>query len=350
MLDLTIVRGPLQPAENEEILAEVNRLTDSRIALNQFCRWVQDSPDGPAFHALLHSGRRIVGHFSLIPLRANFQGRPVPVARTEYFFVHENFRSEKVRGFPGSFLSPAILLLDQLYRHCQENGWGPFLVSAAEDILPFHQMVGCEPVDFALHECLFVLRPFQAARRTPNLTWEQRASLLAIGLTQSICWNAVRPFLRNGHSIGTVPLHQAPIAVEKTGIVLFQDEPSRLWRFPESEYVCFADRGSPASYVIAKNGEEDRYLRVCQWQLRSPELTMHFVGALLCHAQKTGVPGVRWSLFESGEDSAAVLRTLRRLGFLCAPRVRKLLVHSDQPTFLNSSMWRLSDSLFCFDL
>jgi hypothetical protein len=350
MLDLSIVRGPLQPAENEEILAEVNRLTDSRIALDQFCRWVQDSPDGPAFHALLRSGRRIVGHFSLIPLRANFQGRPVPVARTEYFFVHEDFRSEKVRGFTGSFLSPAILLLEQLYRHCQENGWGPFLVSAAEDILPFHQIVGCEPVDFALHECLFVLRPFQAARRTPNLASKQRAGLLAMGLTQSTCWNAVRPFLRNGNSIGTVPLRQAPIPEERTAIALFQDEPSRAWRFPESEYVCFADHGSPASYVIAKNGEEDRYLRVCQWQLRSPELAVHFVGALLRHAQRTGVPGVRWSLFESGEDSAAILRALRRLGFLCAPRVRKLLVRSDQPSFLDSSMWRLSDSLFCFDL
>ena len=350
MLDLTIVRGPLQPAENEEILAEVNRLTNSRIALNQFCRWVQDSPDGPASHALLLSGSRIVGHFCLIPLRANLQGRPVPVARTEYFFVHEDFRSEKVRGFPGSFLSPAILLLEQLYRHCQDNGWGPFLVSAAEDILPFHQIVGCEPVDFALHECLFVLRPFQAARGTPNLVWKQRAALLTIGLGQSSCWNVVRQFLPNGNSIGTVPLHQAPIAEETAAIVLFQDAASRAWRFPESEYVCFANHGSPASYVIAKNGEEDRYLRVCQWQLRSPELAMHFAGALLRHARKTGVPGVRWSLFEGGEDSAEVLRTLRRLGFLCVPRVRKLLVHSDQPSFLNSSMWRLSDSLFCFDL
>jgi hypothetical protein len=350
MLDLTIVQGPLAPAENEEILGEVNRLTNSRIHLKQFCRWVQDSPEGPAFHALLHAGRRIVGHFSLIPLHANARGERIPVARTEYFFVHEDYRSEKVAGFQDSFLSPAILLLDELYRHCHAHGWGPFLASAADDILPFHELVGCRPVDFTLHECVFVLRPLEAARRTPNLNRTRRAALFSAGLAQSSAWNMLRSF-SPGVDIRAIPLHETPAGARNGGITLFQDRASREWRYPESEYACFSDASCPSSaFLIAKQGSPERYLRVCDWRLCSSNQVPRFIAALLRHAESTGVLGVRWSVYENGEDSGPLLQSLRRAGFVCAPRTRRLLVYSDRDQFLNPSTWRLSDSLFCFDL
>ena len=351
MLDLTIVQGPLTPAQNEEILREVNRLTNSRIHPKQFRRWVQDSPDGPAFHALLHAGKRIAGHFSLIPLHANAGGEQIPIARTEDFCVHEGHRSEIVSGFQDSFLSPAILLLDELYRHCHAHGWGPFLASAAEDILPFHELVGCRPVDFALHECVFVLKPLQAARQTPNLNHARRAALFSAGLAQSSVWSMLRPFSPGTASIRAIPLEQAPASARKGGITLFQDRASRKWRYPESEYACFSDASCPSSaFLIVKQGSPERYLRVCEWQLCPSNQAPRFIAALLRHAESTGVLGVRWSVYENGEDSAPLLQSLRRAGFVCVPRKRRLMVYSDRDQFLNPSTWRLSDSLFCFDL
>jgi len=350
MLDLTIVRGPLQSHQNEEILREVNRLTNSHIELKDFCRWVQDSPDGPAFHALLNSGQRIVGHFSLIPLRASLNGEQIPAARTEYFFVHEEFRREKVRGFEGSFFPPAILLLDQLYRHCRSSGWGPFLVSAGEEILPFHELVGCRPMEIALHECLFVLRSWQAARRTPNIGQAQRAGLLGIGMAQSSVWTVVASAFARWRSIKCIPVDQVPVPGEVAGVELFQDQPSRVWRYPEPDYLVFCCASNPSSYVIAKNGSEDRYLRVCQWCLGSSDLASSFIHALLRHAQLSGALGVRWSVYENGEKTEELLRTLRNHGFLSAARVRRLLLYAGDGVFCNSSTWRLSDSLFCFDL
>lgn len=350
MLDLTILRGPLQPPQNEEILREVNRLTNSRIALMEFCRWMQDGPDGPAFHAILHSDQRIVGHFSLMPLRASFGARSIPVARTEYFFVHEDFRADKVRGFEDSFLSPAIILLDRLYSHCHAYGWGPFLASAAEPIHPFHELAGCRPVGFPLHECLLALRPWQAARRTPNLKQAPRAGLFGISLLQSTLWHAARPALPHKPRIKTLALDQVPFPTPTDGIELFRDRESLRWRYPAEDYICLSDASDPVNYVIAKNGSEDRYLRICQWQLHSIDAASRFIYSLVAHAQAQRSLGVRWSVFENGGKSSDLLWVLRKHAFLCTPRVRKLLIYSEDPMFLDSSIWKLSDSLFCFDL
>ncbi len=71
MLNLRIVRGPLQEHENEAILSEYNRLAKAVIPMNEFVHWVQKTPLGPAWHALLETDeKRIVGHTSLIPLAA----------------------------------------------------------------------------------------------------------------------------------------------------------------------------------------------------------------------------------------------------------------------------------------
>src|SRR5271154_3809705 len=139
MLNLRIVQGPLAPSEEEVILREFNRLTKSAIPMDDFRRWIRDSPSGPAWHALLESDQGgIVGHFSLIPLQARRREKTICAARTEYFFVHEKFRSEKVRGFENSVLPCGLLLLDRLYRTCREQGWNPSLASASDEIQPFH--------------------------------------------------------------------------------------------------------------------------------------------------------------------------------------------------------------------
>ena len=352
MLNLSVVRGPLEEHRNKEILREFNRLTNSHVPIKDYCRWVENSPEGPAWHALLTTeNSRIAGHICLIPLRAEYEGKRLVVARTEYFFVHEDFRSEKVHGLENSFLSPAILLLDQLYRHCWEKGWGPFLVSAAKEIQPFHELVGCRAVDFPLHECLFLTRPWKAAKQTPNLNGVKRLALWAVGLVQGMAWQAARVALTlRSEAVSSRGVDEAPDAKNACGIVLFADQESLAWRYPAGSYVLLNDEKEPRSYAIAKMSSGGDYLRVCQWQLESVRSAGKLVRSLLLQAQSGGTAGVRWAVFADDDMAANLVHSLRKLGFLCAARVRRLLVYSEDPAFFDASKWRLSDSLFNFDL
>src|SRR5215467_10152412 len=111
MLKMRIVRAPLSDPENCTILSEYNRLTGGRIPLNEFLRWVTESPEGPAWHAILESDDgRMVGHTSVFPLRANRNMPRLIPAKSEYSFLHEDFRREKIRGFETAG-RPAFIIL-----------------------------------------------------------------------------------------------------------------------------------------------------------------------------------------------------------------------------------------------
>lgn len=267
MLNLRTVRGPLEAAEDESILADYNRLTSAPIPLGDFRHWVRDSPEGPVWHAILETDEgRIVGHFSLIPLRAQHDGNNLLAAKTEYFFVHEDFRPEKVRGFENSILSCAILVLSQLYQDCHASGWGPFLAAVNDQIEPFHRAVGCRPVVFKLSECLLILRPWKAAQRTPNLT-KQRMAILFVGIGQRLLWSIASNLASRSHGVGLTSVDSVCVHQKKDQIAFFEARASLIWRYPSEDYVTFASEGDPHQYVIAKHGSDERFLRVCQWEL-----------------------------------------------------------------------------------
>jgi hypothetical protein len=350
MLNLRIVRGPLQGAEEGSILREFNRLTNSAIAESEFRRWVRSSPDGPAWHAVLETDEsRIAGHFCLIPLRARYRGKQICAARTEYFFVHEDFRREKVRGIENSFLPCGLLLLEHLYRHCSEQGWGPLIVSASEQIQPFHEIVGCRPADFGLTECLLILRPWDAARRTPNLTAKQRMGLLLVGLAQQVLWSipGIIPLKSRGvkcASVASVCVHPR---TDRTAF--FEDMDSLCWRYPDAEYITIVSEDDPHQYVIAKHGSNERYLRVCQWHLEESGNPVPFIAALIDRARQEKALGIRWSLY-GDQQRSVILNAMRKLGFLRAPRNRRLLFYTSEDAFLNPEQWDIADSFFSFDL
>jgi hypothetical protein len=350
MLDLRIVRGPLEGAEEAVIQREFSRLTCSAPAEGDFRRWVRDSPDGPAWHAVLETdASKIVGHFCLIPLRVRYRGKQICAARTEYFFVHEDFRRERVRGFENSFMSCGLLLLDRLYRNCSEQGWGPLIVSASEEIRPFHEAVGCRPVDFGLTECLLILKPWDAARRTPNLTTKQRIALFSVGVAQKVMWSMPRIVPLKSRGVKFASAASVCVHPKKDQLAFFEDKDSLCWRYPDEEYVTIVGEDDPHQYVIAKQGSNARYIRVCQWNMEGDCNPIPFVAALIKRAKQENALGVRWSLYGE-QQQAAMLKVLRKLGFLCVPRNRRLLFYTSEDVLLNAQKWYMADSLFSFDL
>jgi len=350
MLSLRIVRGPLEPREEEAIVREFNRLTKSQVPIDRFRRWVRSGPDGPAWHALLEAdGAGIVGHFCLIPLRTEHDGTQLVAARTEYFFVHENFRKEKVRGFENSFLSCAILLLGQLYENCRDFGWGPFLASASEEIQPYHRLAGCRPAEFRIKECLLILRPWEAAVRTPNLSGWQRVGVFLTGLAQRMFWYAVMPWTKS-NGVSSASIGDVNIRPQPGQMSFFQDHDSLEWRYPEDEYAALLANSASGDYLIVKRGSKDRYLRVCQWSLETADVASPLLLTLIRMAADEGSLGVRWAVYGQEGPAASLVNVLQRRGFLCVNRGRTVLFNTKEGGFVVPSLWNMSDSFFSFDL
>jgi len=350
MLEMRIERAPLKETENRAILDEYNRLTSAGIPLEEFVHWNSNNPAGKTWHAILQTvDGRIVGHTSVFPLRTPFESGGLTPSKSEYSFLHEDFRKEKIKGREKSGKPAFIILLDELFQHCYRQGWGPIFASTNEKNQVFTRKVGLRPLEFPLWECLLALKPAQASRTTPNLTKWQRTGMFYAGVGQKLLWSLKSPFVAGENGIGLAPLDSNGLPVETTRLSFFNDIESLQWRYLEGQYVRFTAEGSAGDYVIAKKGSPSRFLRVCQWRLESVDRLSRFVTALIRQAERDCALGVRWAVYDVETHSAELLKRLRHAGFMCARRTRIVMVHKKDERYLDPSLWKMNDSLFSFD-
>jgi hypothetical protein len=347
---MRIVQSPLSEAENRTVLGEYNRLTGAGIPMSEFLHWVQDGPGGPAWHALLYTEEgRVIGHTSVLPVTAQQGDTRLMAAMSEYSFLHEDFRKHKIQGYESVSRPPFIIILDQLFSHCLNQGWRPLFASTNEKNQVFTRKVGLRPLEFPLTECLLVLRPTGAARHTPNISNKQRSALFAAGLAQKSLWAIASHIPNQQNGIHALPIGTAAIVPEPQRISFYEEPAVARWRYIAEQYVHYQVREDPNAYVVAKRGREDRYIRVCQYRLNSAAPVASLARTMIGQAKRENAIGVRWAVYDDGGLSAEIVGKLRRLGFLCAPRVRILMVHKDTPEYLQSTMWRMSDAHFTFD-
>jgi hypothetical protein len=284
----------------------------------------------------------------LFPFRTEYGGPQLIPAKSEYSFLHEDFRKEKIRGFENASRAAFIVLLDQLFQHCQRERWGPIFASTNEKNQAFTRRVGLQPAEFQVWECLFVLRPVNAARHTPNLSRQQRALLLGGGISQRALWTLARIGLAGVNGARPVGVSDEPLEREDNRLSFFEDAESLRWRYLDGQYLRFSMAAERGDYLIAKRGAPDRYLRVCQWKVQTAGSARSLIIALLREAASEKALGVRWAVYD-GETSEEITRQMRRLGFLCARRTRIVMVHKRDSEFLSPAMWNMNDSLFSFD-
>lgn len=349
MLDLRIVRSPLADSENRQILSEYNRLTKARIPLYEFEHWVQKSPAGPAWHAILQTAEgRIVGHTSLIPLKTSFAGEPLIPAKSEFSFVHEDFRSTKINGFEKGRIK-FLVIVNELFAHGIKQGWGPYFVSTAEANHPLSRRVGCKTAEFPLVECLLIRNAAGAARETPNLSARQRAGLFAVGFGHKLAWTGNRLFANGNGNVKSVPVSSRKVFPITDRLSFFEDAASLRWRYFDDQYTRFCFMDSPDDYVIVKRGELDRFARIVQWRIQRRDSASTLVSRLLQFVEQDKALGIRWAVYHSDPLAMDLVRLLRRRGFLCVPRVRTLMLHSLNPVYGEAASWNVNDSLVSFD-
>jgi len=349
MLDLRIVRSPMSDSENRQILSEYNRLTKARIPLAEFEHWVQKSPAGPAWHAILQTAAgRIVGHTSLIPLKTSYSAAELIPAKSEFSFVHEDFRSAKINGFEKGRIK-FLVIVNELFSHCIKEGWGPYFVSTAEANHPLSRRVGCKTAEFPLSECLLIRNARGAARETPNLSNKQRASLLAVALGHKFIWGGNKLFANGNGKVQWVNVGSGPVAPTADRLSFFEDAESIRWRYFEDQYLRFTFDGSSEDYAIVKRGEADRFARVVQWRLRRADRAGALVSTLIHQVERDRALGIRWAIYKNDPLAETLVSQLRRRGFLCVPRVRTLMLHSQKPEYAEAAAWNVNDSLVSFD-
>jgi len=349
LLNLRIVRGPLLPEENEAILSEYNmRIESPRISLQEFLHWIQDGPEGPAWHAILESDAQgIVGHQCYIPLRAKWLGRRVTAAKSEYTFLHEDYQTTKICGFEGIKRPTHIVAANQLVQRCQTEGWGPFLISTIPS-LRRRGFYGFIATDFPLWECLLVLRPIAAARETQNIRRWQKCGLLVSGTLQRTFWWPAALLPPRDALFRCSPINGLPPATCLRFLSFFEDQESLHWRYPTGDYERVAIGGQDSHYLIYKKGSASQYMRICQWSLDASELSLSRIAELIRIAQSDGAIGIRWAIYDLDEAAKTLVRRLRRFGFLCVPRSRTLQIKSDEKEFLSPANWNLTDAMFSF--
>lgn len=351
LMNMRVVRGPLDAWKNEIILRHYNRLAGTDIPLREYLRWVQDGPEGPAWHVLLEDDTsKIVGHSSVIPLRCRFGERQIVAGKSEYSFILEEYRSAKIRGFENLGKPRNAIMVHELFLRCQAEGLRPLLISTSSARQRTLGLVGCATASFPVSECLLTLRPWKAAKVTPNLQHWQKASLGLAGILQRSAWSLAAMFQQESREIHHVPVGQG-ISTEQNPATLgfFQDAVSAKWRYLEGQYEQLAIEGKKGEYVILKTGAADRYLRVCQWRLGPEQPTSKLIAKLIGLAKKQKALGVRWAVYGHEESARNFVRRLRGFGFLCAPRTRTLLIFSKEREFHSADAWDLTDAMFSFD-
>jgi hypothetical protein len=350
MLNLRIVRGPLEPEENEAILLEYNRLTKAVIPLEEFLHWVQKGPLGPAWHAILETDeRRIVGHTSLIPLRTSYGAGDLIPAKSEYSFTHEDFRSTPVRGFENVKRAKFLILVDQLFQHGKSLGLDPIFVSTREVNHALSRRVGCKKADFPLWECLLIRNPVAAARYTPNIESKKRAALLVAGVSQCALWPLLSLTLASKNGALDDVLDSEVRDPDTSRLSFFEDPEYLRWRYLPGQYERLQIENAPNDYVIAKRGSPEKYLRVCQWNLSSKSSVDSAIPALVRLAKREKAIGVRWAVYDNDSMAQCLVTRMRRLGFVCARRNRILMINTNKPNFYEPAAWHVNDSLVSFD-
>jgi hypothetical protein len=353
MLELLLARAPLDGHWRSTIVREYCRLTGAAVSEEDFRRWTEQSPAGAALHALLKTGDgRIVGHCCLFPFPLYIDGRRLVGAKSEYLFLHEEFRRAEIDNLPTPECLPALSLLKRLYRHGSEAlGWDPILISAPPEVAVLHRLAGALPVELNLFECLLVLRPWSASRRTPNLSFAERMAIFLVGSVQCLMWRAlcrlccgrVRSVRPLGDPGGIRP------RTDQSGMTCPLDEEFLSWRYPKAGFELYELGSEAGSFLAATNSSGD-YLRVVDSNLDFDRVgTLRLVAGLVGQARRRRSVGVRWALYDGQNRGERFARKLRSLGLICARRKRRISIYAKNRDLARAERWQLGDVIVSFD-
>jgi len=348
MLDLSLVRAPLDEPTRKTVIGEYNRLTGQSVTEEAFRHLTEQSPAGPAVHALLKgSDGRVVGHFCAYAYPLRWNGEARIGASGEYLFVHEQFRNQRIQGPSFTNAPPAFALIREICRYANDElAWDPVLLAARPEVAILHQLAGAVPMPLEVRECLLVLRPWKAFRLLRHVSRRQRLAMLVLGLFQAppwrllslVPWPATRRLRPVSHPESFEPKDDSPT-------VRFPlDADFLAWRYGRKHHRLFRLSTEVGSMLAVKTPPRD-FLRVLDTNLDLDRAAaFSLVCGLVREARRTKSLGVRWALYRNGGFPEPLLGRLRRLGLVCARRTRTVSIYTRRGQLAASEQWRFSDA------
>ncbi len=338
MATLRLIRGPLTELQYTQIREKYDRMTESSTQPQNFRRWLQESPAGPALHALIEDGGNVVGHCCLIPFPYRLGDETVIAAKAEYLYVDEPYRRTPLEGYEDSKSSVAVTFLRELYSHGAETGWGPYFLSSPPDRAHVHQKAGCRWFELPLHECLLTLRPLAAAMRTPNLSTGRRMAMFGIGVAQQVA--RLFTTVTGTKSIDAGPAPQPRLRIP-------DDAAFRAWRYDPAQYELVHVEGAD---LVVKRGGEAAYARVIEARLSNRVDVRAMIRRLVAIARSSRALGVRWAVYDGGGIPKELVTALKRNGFVCVARTRELMTYAEgTERVLAPGTWEINDFYVTFD-
>lgn len=323
------------------------------MAIQEFRRWTEQGPAGPAIHALLEGNDgRIVAHCCLLPLPLQGPEGSLTVAKEHYFFVSENYRSQLVADFESCTKPAVALLLEQLHERAAQLGWDPVLACVPPQLEPIHDILGCRAVDFRVRDCFFLLHVRRAWEVMHHLPLRTRLSLSAAGLASEAYAAYVSAFAPHHGLVRYSRIGDDGMPSNgHSGRLAFSEDPAFLrWRYPEASHSRLVVNDGSEGYAIVKKGSPFTCVRISQFRAPSPSSIPALVQKLIREARGCGALGVRWSIYGNGPEQDYLVAELRKRLFFCIRRTRRVLLSGPNSKTFSANSWSVADSLFTFDL
>lgn len=156
MIQFTLVKGPLDRATLQEI-SQLYGTYDPKYCSLDFCHGkFNDNLLGYSLHALAWDKEMLVGHYALIPLPINFDGKEILGAKGEAFVVHQDCRKEMVE-LNGKKVKLGFALPKGLYPFALKQGVEVMVMIAPKDVGVIHCIAGSKALPLKQKSFIYFL-------------------------------------------------------------------------------------------------------------------------------------------------------------------------------------------------
>jgi hypothetical protein len=310
-LNLSLTRGPLAEEALDAIVATYGTV-DPRYASRDFCRVLfNENPIGYSYHAFVRDGDRVVGHYSVIPMRVRARGATVVSGKGEALFLAPPYRATAIVTPAGDVLA-GIAMIKSLDERALADGITVIHGITTPAVGIILRMNGSRALKLSLDQLHFLIRAPESPR---VLSRAQIERLLCA--CQRVLLAAARAALRltaapsiEANSSAHADQHLATLAATDAdgGVTwtISRDLETLRWMKRVGRLEVVSIVGRPEHFAVMTKGD-------------SRELLLWRVPA---GARRSGLAIVCGLLMGSVRDQARIVLVTRRLAAQGGPSLR----------------------------
>ncbi len=311
MIDIETFAGPLDDSGLESVGSLYGRVDPKYLQLAYLRHLFIENPYGWALHAFARDGDEVIGHCSVIPVRARVGGRTADSGKVEAYVVDERYRRSRERGGERPV---ALDLLWAVSDAAAERGIDPLHAYVTPHVGAIFERAGYRAQTTSA-------RPYVLATSSPRRDVLRRA--LVVG--QSVPLTVVGAVGRG--IAGTGPM-QSEAATGADSKLVEPSNMDRSWTIAGNDsWDWFLASGSIRALelpgrrgirALVLTEAEAEQVQLLAWRPSRPGLAsaVALLAALAEFAKEGSARTVRIQPWPSKEGDGALVRACRLMGFI----------------------------------